>query len=231
MFKKNKVFVWLRYLEKCYPEIHDLLYRLTFEEYSIHQHMSKEHERKRSNNKKKLLYYCERMGVVGERKRKTKNLSNSQNHNVSSKVNKGNLNFIKTKHTAPQTKHVRRIRAEENKKQKKRAKERKEAMKALNRNKNKKASTTKKKKVKIKDLLEIANINDIIVKYGLFVKNVVQDGKNGDDEDDTDFKVDDAEKQSDIEEDEDQLLIEECMDQISETESDEGQMDIDCDEE
>ena len=89
MFKKNKVFVWLRYLKKCHPEIHDSLYRLTFEEYPIHQHMIKEHERKRSINKKIMLYYCERMGVVDDRKRKRKNCvihKNIINHQRSTKV-------------------------------------------------------------------------------------------------------------------------------------------------
>ena len=229
MFKKNKVFAWLRYLKKCYPDVHDLLYRLTFEEYSIHQHMTKEHERKKSINKKKLLYYCERMGVVGDRKKI--NLSNSQKNNKASKANKGNLNYIKTNQTASQTKHGRRIRAEENKKRKKREKERKEAMKALNRNKNNKQSTPKKKKVKIKDLMHMANINETIMKYGLFVENVMHGKKNECCMDDTDFKIDDGDLQNDIEEDEDQQLIDECMDEISETESDDDQMEMDCDDE
>ena len=229
IFKKNKVFTWLRYLKKCYPEIHDLLYRLTFEEYSIHKHMTKEHERKRSINKKKLLYYCERMGVVGDRKRK--NLSNLQNKNKGSKANKGNLNYTKTKQIAPSTKHGRRIRAEENKKRKKREKERKDAMKALNRNKNKKQSTAKKKKVKIKDLLEMANINETIVKYGLFVEHVLLDNNDENCMADAEFKIDGGYLQSDTEEDEDQQLIEECMDELSETESDDDQMEMDCDDE
>ena len=220
MFKKNKVFEWLRYLKECYPEIHDLLYKLTFEEYCLRDHMAMEHQRKRSLNKNKLKYFCDRIGIVGDRKKK--NLSNSQTSKQRQKANKGNLNYTKKKATAPQTKQARRITAEENKKRKKRDKEKKEAMLALNRNKNQKK--TKVKKVKIKDLLEMAKINKTIVKYGLFVENVMRN-KNHDLDNDTDYKIDGEELEGDTEGDDDRDLIQECFDELSETESDIDQFD------
>ena len=57
LVKKNKIFEWVQYLKQCYPKIHDILYHLTFNEYSIRQHMVNEEEKKKSVNKETLKFF------------------------------------------------------------------------------------------------------------------------------------------------------------------------------
>ena len=47
-------------------KIHDLLYDLTFNEYSIRRHMVNEEEKKKSVNTDTLKYFCDRIGIVGD---------------------------------------------------------------------------------------------------------------------------------------------------------------------
>ena len=209
LFKKNKIFEWLEYLRQCYPKIHDLIYHIVFNDYSIHKHMTKEHERKRSINKAKLKYYCDRIGIVGQKRIKNSN----DNTNNKSKPTKANLNITNKKKVERKTKEARRAAAAENKKKKQLQKERARYNKSQ-KQKNHNKKSKKKKKVKIKDLLQTVNIEATIQKYSLFVENVINQKNNIQINQEVDNDDDDKDDtNSDLE------LIEECYDEISETES------------
>ena len=219
LFKKNKIFEWVKYLKICYPKIHKLLYDLTFKKYSIKEHMLKENHRKKTINRDKLQYFCDRVGIVAEKKDPPSSQSQgNQNHN---KANKANLNTNSRcrKSSQSQTKAGRRMAATKNKRNKQRRRE--EAIVRRVRRRRKKSKDNKKKNIKMNDLFDMVGIDRTIVKYALFIKNVKNKKPSQ-----PDIVVAETGNDSDVDDSEDDDLIQECL--VNDDSSDSDSDDDDC---
>ena len=123
------------------------------------------------------------------------------------------MNYDNKRPRKKQTKEGRAIQREENRKKKQQKKEIAARRKALQRQQ--KQQQKNKKKVKIKDLLDKVGIEQISHKYAVYVEKVVMRTRSSSIIDETIQNEDD----DDDPEDEDEELIAECVDYLSDTES------------
>ena len=200
--------------------MYDILNDYIFTKYKLKQHIMQESKKRKAIRKGVLGYYCDRVGVVGVKK--VTNNTNSQDKNKH-KANKGNLNHENKRPRKKQTKAGRAIQREENRKKKQQEKERAAIRKAWRRKQ--KGQQQKNKKVKIKDILDKVGIEQISQKYALYVQEQQMRKRS--------LSVIEAiEDNEDDPDDEDETLIAECVDYLSDTESeaDEDQNEVDMQE-
>ena len=203
--RKNKLLQFLFYLKQKYTNIYNLINKYIFTEYKLRQHIIQEKQKRKAIDKGVLQYYCDRVGIIGDRK--TSNTNNAGNKNKST-ANTGNLNYNNKRPRQRKTKAARALERDENKRRNRNKRERAAVNKARRGCRKKKQ---KQKKLKINDLLIKAGIHGIIDKYALFAKNVMMKENME--------MTDKDELESDSDKDDDELIAE-CMDHLSDDESD-----------
>ena len=214
IFKKNKLLDFLEYLHVCYKKIYDVIMFMMFHKYCMTKHRQKEREKKYAINEGKLDYYVKRIGNTMFEEAESKESNQQINQEV---VNRGNLNFTKRRVQQKKTKAMRQIEGVERKKVQQRQREKRLMQEAARKRQEAQQKKKKKKKYRVKDILVMVKVEEFVKKYTVFVDNYMRkkmENKNISNNGKEEMDVDEEEDDDDAE------LIEQCVDEISETESD-----------